>query len=96
MKMTPEQAIKIVKEKSRGRTRYEGKKPYIDEVLVAEIERLQADAARYKYLRDMGYIEIEYTDKEGEYTLKAVDRDSSLFSGEQLDNAIDDGLRRHK
>jgi len=39
--MTPEEAIKIVKSKAGGRTRYEGQEPYLDEVLVAEIERLR-------------------------------------------------------
>lgn len=39
--MTPEEAVKIVEARSCGRTRYEGKEPYIDEVLVLEIRRLQ-------------------------------------------------------
>lgn len=39
--MTPDEAIKIVKAKSRGRTRYTRQAPFLDEVLVAEIERLR-------------------------------------------------------
>lgn len=39
--MTPNEAIKIVKEKAAGRTRYAGQAEYVDEVLVAEIERLR-------------------------------------------------------
>lgn len=37
-----DEAIAEVKRKAEGRTRYEGQPPYRDEVLVAEIERLQA------------------------------------------------------
>ena len=40
--MTADEAIAIVKSKSSGRTRYEGRPDYIDEVLVNEIERLRA------------------------------------------------------
>lgn len=39
--MTADEAIAIVRSKSRGRTRFEGQEPYLDEVLVAEIERLR-------------------------------------------------------
>jgi hypothetical protein len=39
--MTPDEAIAIVKSKANGRTRYEGQEPFLDEVLVAEIERLR-------------------------------------------------------
>ena len=39
--MTPDEAIAIVKQKANGRTRYEGQDPFLDEVLVAEIERLR-------------------------------------------------------
>lgn len=46
--MTPDEAIEIVRSKARGRTRYEGQEPYIDEVLVAEILRLQREVRRYK------------------------------------------------
>ena len=48
--MTPDEAIRIVNEKSVGRTRYEGREPFLDEVLVGEIERLRdALAACRKY-----------------------------------------------
>lgn len=40
--MTADEAIRIVKSKSNGRTRYENQEPFLDEVLVAEIERLRA------------------------------------------------------
>ena len=39
--MTPDQAIQIVASKVRGRTRFEGQEPFLDEVLVGEIERLR-------------------------------------------------------
>jgi hypothetical protein len=39
--MTPKEAVKIVEARSCCRTRYEGKEPYIDEILVLEIRRLQ-------------------------------------------------------
>lgn len=39
--MTPDEAIAIVKSKTNGRTRYEGQEPFLDEVLVGEIERLR-------------------------------------------------------
>ena len=39
--MTPDEAIAIVNCKANGRTRYEGQEPYLDEVLAAEIIRLQ-------------------------------------------------------
>jgi len=41
--MTPDEAISIVKSKARCRTRYEGQEPFLDEVLVGEIERLTRD-----------------------------------------------------
>lgn len=40
--MNAGEAIEIVKSKARGRTRYVGQPPYLDEVLVAYIERLEA------------------------------------------------------
>jgi hypothetical protein len=39
--MDIDEAISVVNAKARGRTRFEGQKPFIDEVLVAEIERLR-------------------------------------------------------
>ncbi len=39
--MTADEAIAIVYSKARGRTRYEGQEPFLDEVLVAKIERLR-------------------------------------------------------
>lgn len=36
-----------------GRTRYEGQEPREDELLVAEVERLQRDAARLDWLADV-------------------------------------------
>jgi hypothetical protein len=51
--MTVDEIIKQVNIKSSGRTRYEGKEPYWDEVLVAEIERLQAELDYYKDLVDV-------------------------------------------
>lgn len=41
--MTPDEAIRIVKSKAEGRTRYDGQEPFLDEVLVAEIERLRKE-----------------------------------------------------
>jgi hypothetical protein len=38
--------IKSVRVRSSGRTRYEGSKPYEDEILVAEIDRLQSERTR--------------------------------------------------
>lgn len=43
--MTPDEAIAIVKSKAECRTRYDGQGPRVDEVLVAEVERLR-DALR--------------------------------------------------
>lgn len=40
--MTPDKAIAIVKSKASGRTRWEGQEPFLDEVLVMEIERLRS------------------------------------------------------
>lgn len=40
--MTPDEAISLVRDKIKGRTYYEGQHPHLDEVLVAEIERLRA------------------------------------------------------
>ena len=40
--MTADEAIAIVKSKANGRTRYEGQEPFLDEVLVGEIERLES------------------------------------------------------
>lgn len=39
--MTPDEAIAIVKSKAAGRTRYKDQEPFLDEVLVGEIERLR-------------------------------------------------------
>ena len=41
--MNADQAIAIVESRARGRTRYVGQEPFVDEVLVTEIERLRAD-----------------------------------------------------
>lgn len=43
--MNADEAIRIVKSKAEGRTRYEGQEPFLDEVLVAEIERLREELA---------------------------------------------------
>jgi len=40
--MTVDEAIAIVNSKASARTRYAGQAPFVDEVLVAEIERLRA------------------------------------------------------
>lgn len=39
--MTADEAIAIVMSRARGRTRYEGQEPFVDEILVAEIIRLR-------------------------------------------------------
>ena len=39
--MTPKEAIEIVNSKAQGRTRYKEQEDFLDEVLVAEIERLR-------------------------------------------------------
>jgi len=44
--MTPDEAIRIVRQKANCRTRYEGQEPFLDEVLVGEIERLRQENAR--------------------------------------------------
>lgn len=44
MRTDPEMAARIiadVRSKAQGRTRYEGQPPYVDEVLVGEIDRLR-------------------------------------------------------
>lgn len=41
--MNVDEAIKMVRDKSKLRTRYEGQEPFLDEVLVAEIERLTTE-----------------------------------------------------
>lgn len=52
--MTPNEAIAAVKSRAEGRTRYDGQEPFLDEVLVGEIERLRRklketrDAFRYQ------------------------------------------------
>lgn len=40
--MTVDEAIATVRSRSMGRTRYAGQSPFIDEILVAEVERLRA------------------------------------------------------
>lgn len=52
--MDVEEAIRIVRDKSSGRTRWEGQEPYLDEVLVEEVLRLRG-ALRYAegYLEDL-------------------------------------------
>jgi len=42
---TIDDAIALVNTKANGRTRYEGQEPFVDELLVAEIERLRAENA---------------------------------------------------
>jgi hypothetical protein len=49
--MTADEAIAAVKSAAVGRTRYEGQPARIDEILVAEIERLREAA---KHERDIG------------------------------------------
>jgi len=48
--MTPETAIKIVEEKTMGRTRHSGQDPFYDEVLVEEIKRLRFENHRLKLM----------------------------------------------
>lgn len=45
---TIEDAIATVREKSKGRTRYEGQEPRDDELLVAEIDRVRAERDLYR------------------------------------------------
>lgn len=63
--MTPEEAIKIVKEKSQGRTRWEGQEPFLDEVLVEEIERLRDREYRMakKALSVLGHLQCELEER---------------------------------
>lgn len=51
--MTPEEAVKIVEARSCCRTRYEGKEPYIDEVLALEVRRLQNIIHKIKKILDI-------------------------------------------
>ena len=54
--MTPEEAVRIVESKSRGRTRYEGQRDFLDEVLVKEIKRLRGIVANcYDHLDGCSY-----------------------------------------
>lgn len=46
--MNADEAIKTVNSWANGRTRYEGQRPFIDEVLVTEIERLRAECGEYE------------------------------------------------
>ena len=46
---TIEDAIATVREKSMGRTRYEGQEPRDDELMLAEIDRLRAERDLYRY-----------------------------------------------
>lgn len=39
---TVEDALMLVDEKARGRTRYEGQEPYVDEMLAGEVRRLRS------------------------------------------------------
>jgi hypothetical protein len=55
--MTPKEAVAIVKSKANGRTRYEGQKPFLDEVLVAEIERLEKEIESLRHNIESGSIE---------------------------------------
>jgi hypothetical protein len=43
--MTADEAIAIVRARGKGRTRYEGHEPFLDEILVAEIMRLREHLA---------------------------------------------------
>ena len=45
---TIEDAIATVREKSMGRTRYEGQEPRDDELMLAEIDRLRAELDLYR------------------------------------------------
>jgi hypothetical protein len=47
--MTVDEAIAIVESRARGRTRYEGSPAPLDEVLVAEIERLREEVADLRH-----------------------------------------------
>ena len=44
--MTPDDAIAIVQAKAAGRTRWAGMPPFLDEILVGEIERLRMEIGR--------------------------------------------------
>lgn len=69
--MTADEAIAIVRNKASGRTRFEGQEPYLDEVLVAEIERLRKDRMRvYEWMREPDNIDNANLD----WLLKWVNR----------------------
>ncbi len=53
--MTPAEAIALVRSKASGRTRYEGQRPFLDEVLVAEIEQLTQELAACRRALRMVY-----------------------------------------
>jgi len=57
---TADDAIALVNTKANGRTRYEGQEPFVDELLVAEIERLRATVE--KLLADFVRVNITLGD----------------------------------
>lgn len=97
--MSPDQAIKIVKELSSGRTRYEGQKPFVDEVLVAEIDRLRAltkcDSCGEQFDENGGCCEPCFS-KSLMAHLKPIvaERDRLRAENERLRNAYNDALQR--
>jgi hypothetical protein len=46
--MTADEAIALVKRRAAGRTRYDGELPWLDEVLVEEVERLREENERLR------------------------------------------------
>lgn len=74
---TIKDAIAIVRSKANGRTRWEGQEPFLDELLVQEIDRLQArlDAV------------IEYL--EDEHRLYDDSGPTGLYSGGFVRNTLD-------
>ncbi len=51
--MTPDEAIRIVDSKAQGRTRYEDRHDFLDEILVAEINRLREKATELPDFNNM-------------------------------------------
>lgn len=69
--MKIEQALAIVETRSKGRTRFQGQEPFIDEVLAQEVLRLQSLVEDQKVTLE-GYIEMACTDAE---TINSLERE---------------------
>lgn len=80
--MTIDEAIAVVKQIALGRTRYDGQEPFVDEVLVAEIERLRKIVTSLRAEKRYQLVREEQELLMGRWTKEESDKHLTGFDAE--------------